>query len=170
MSFGSFKQASGNLNCLVDIWCLWWVQLIINNGRSRGTVTPSLLTPSLSSLPSSLMYFNPLFSPCTDFTRGLLLLRQWSRSLSRHLQPFSKPYTANKKSLFMERVLIDVKSCIFLFSNISSHSDATCPSKTWQLCSLRLLLLDPDGWSGQSIRYSHENRLSPSHFPFQIPP
>lgn len=24
MSFGSIEQASGNLNCQVDMWCLWW--------------------------------------------------------------------------------------------------------------------------------------------------
>lgn len=35
INFGTFKQASWNLNCLVDIWCLWWDGIIINNGNGR---------------------------------------------------------------------------------------------------------------------------------------
>ena len=51
MSFDSFKQSSGNLNCLADIWYLWWDQITINNRRGKEALTPlSLLHASLHFL------------------------------------------------------------------------------------------------------------------------
>lgn len=49
--FWQHKQASGNLNCLVDIWCLWWAQIIINNGKSRAHCYSLLLPLHLSFSP-----------------------------------------------------------------------------------------------------------------------
>lgn len=39
---GSFKQASGNLNCLDDIWCLWWDQTRINTGEESSVISVSI--------------------------------------------------------------------------------------------------------------------------------
>lgn len=59
--FWQHKQASGNLNCLVDIWCLWWAQIIINNRKSGAHCYSLLLHLSFFSFCWSIVLLSTNF-------------------------------------------------------------------------------------------------------------
>lgn len=83
MSFGSIKQDGGNLNCLADIWRLWWAQIIINNERSTSQCY-SLHSPlSIEALLSLLSLDSYLLSFC-------LLCSKEKQTISHHMQSQEK--------------------------------------------------------------------------------
>lgn len=110
MSFGSFKQASGNSNCLVDIWCLWWARIRINNGRSRAHCY------SLFCLLYSSFHCPSFFCPLVHCS--LILILPWTRmpTTEPSLQVISKLYIAKNKCFNWTCVFFLNPPCIYATS------------------------------------------------------
>lgn len=106
--FWQHKQASGNLNCLVDIWCLWWAQIIINNRKSRAHCYSLLLPLHLS------------FSPFVGYSVVLysLISCQTTQNLGK----------------CMWKVYIFLNVWIFLFVIYCSHESHVHITSAFQIC------------------------------------
>lgn len=107
MGFGSFKQASGNLNCLVDIWCLWWARLIINNGRSKAR-------PYSSFSVFPILHFT--FSLLSSFCNSLSFFLSICLEMIRHEQ-----HKARRWMDLKEKKCAVTKNILTCFFKVSTH-------------------------------------------------